>query len=123
MRGDEPSGGERERRKALVAQYKRTPKLMGVYRVHNRANGRTLLGASRDLRARLNRHRMNLVTGTEMVTELQRDWRTFGPEVFEFEILDTLEPLDRPDYDPTDDLATLESLWDEKLAGQERYRR
>jgi hypothetical protein len=37
-------------------------------------------------------------------------------DAFEFEILDTLTPSDEPDYDPSDDLRVLESLWIEKLS-------
>ena len=48
--------------------------------------------------------------------ELQKDWNEMGPDVFEFEILDTLERRDGPDYDPTEDLQLLEELWVEKLA-------
>jgi hypothetical protein len=84
---------------------------MGVYRIRNRENGRAYVAASRDLRARLNRHRMELKTGGERVRALLEDWRTFGEDAFEFEVLDRLEPLDRPDYDPADDLAELEAIW------------
>lgn len=110
------------RRRELTAAYKETPRDMGVYRIVNRVSGRCLVGASRDLRARLNRHRMNLKTGTEAVADLQRDWNELGPDGFEFEVLDLLEPLD-DDADPTEDLEVLESLWLEKLAGICLYRR
>ena len=43
------------------------------------------------------------------------DWREFGEENFEFEILDQLEPLDTPDYKPADDLKVLEAIWLDKL--------
>jgi hypothetical protein len=47
---------------------------------------------------------------------LQEDWNEFGPEVFEFETLDTLKPPDSPDYDPSGDLRALEEMWLEKLS-------
>jgi len=42
--------------------------------------------------------------------------KELGPEAFEVEILDTLTPPDRPDYDPADDLRALEGLWLEQLS-------
>ena len=47
---------------------------------------------------------------------LQKDWNEFGPEAFEFQILDTLQIPDQSDYDPSDDLRVLEELWLEKLS-------
>jgi hypothetical protein len=47
---------------------------------------------------------------------LQQDLNDLGPEAFELEILDTLPTSDRPNYDPSDDLRTLEALWLEKLS-------
>lgn len=46
---------------------------------------------------------------------LQKDWNDFGPDAFEFEILDTLKPADSSGYDPSNDLRVLEEMWLEKL--------
>lgn len=105
----------RERRKALVDAYRRTPKDMGVYAIRNTVSGKLYVAASRDLRARINRHRMDLKTRSERVAGLQDDWNRLGAEAFEFEILDRLEPLDDPAYDPGEDLEVLEQLWLDKL--------
>lgn len=96
---------------------------MGVYRVQNKTNGKTLIGTSLDHNAALNRHRAQLRMGGHPNRELQNDWNEMGPEVFEFEILDTLSPSELHDYDPTDDLGMLEAMWVEKLesAGDSSY--
>jgi len=114
-------------RKALIREYKQTPRSMGVGAVRNTANGRTLVLASRDLTALLNRHRAQLRLNAHANRALQADWDTLGPDVFEFVVLDTLAPKDTPDYDPTEDLRTLEELWLEKLtpfepAGYHRHK-
>src|SRR5215467_14280564 len=98
-------------RKALIREYKESRRPMGVYRVRNTVNGRSLVGASADLPAMLNRHRAQLRLGVHFNRALQKDWNEFGPEAFEFEVLDTLTAPDRPDYDPSDDLRVLEELW------------
>jgi hypothetical protein len=47
---------------------------------------------------------------------LQRDYAELCSEAFSFEVLDTIKaPEGQPDYDPTDDLKVLESMWIERL--------
>ena len=102
-------------RKELIRQYKETPRPMGVYRICNTRTGKSLIGAARDVPARLNRHRAQLGMKLHCNAELQRDWDTHGPDAFVFETLDLLKPPDEPGYDPTDDLRVLEDLWIQKL--------
>jgi hypothetical protein len=101
-------------RKALIRQYKETRRPMGVYRVHNKRNGKSLVGASADLPAALNSHRAQLRLEVHSNRALQRDWKEMGPEAFEFEVLDTFSPPER-DYDPCEDLRVLEELWLDRL--------
>jgi hypothetical protein len=101
----------KERRRA----YKETPTPMGVVRVYNTANGKSLVEASRNTQASLNRHQFQLKMGVHHNRPLVKDWETFGPDAFRFEVLDTLAPPDTPDYDPANDLKVLEDLWLDKL--------
>lgn len=101
-------------RKALIREYKETPRVMGVGIVRNTANGRSLVVVSQNLPALLNRHQAQLRLGVHANRALQQDWSA-GPDHFRFEVLDTLPPSDKPGYDPTEDLRVLESLWVEKL--------
>jgi hypothetical protein len=103
-------------RKALIQAYKETPRPMGVYQVRNTANAKILVGSSANLPGILNRHRAQLEMGVHRNLALQEDWNKLGPNVFEFETLDTLKPRDDPGYDPSDDLRVLEEMWLEKLA-------
>ena len=104
-----------DRRRELIRAYKETPRAFGVYRVRNAINGKSLVGASRDMRARLNRHEAELSLGIHPNTALLGDWKAFGKAAFEFEMLDTLEPSDKPGYDAKEDLEVLEALWLDKL--------
>jgi len=103
-------------RKAMIREYKETARPMGVYRVHNTASGKSLVGSTTDLNAMLNRQRAQLRLGAHRDRQLQSDWKTLGPDAFVFEVLDTLEPRDEPDYDPAADLKALETMWLDKLA-------
>ncbi|HEX8831298.1 MAG TPA: GIY-YIG nuclease family protein [Longimicrobium sp.] len=105
------------RKKELIREYKERPRQMGIYQVRNTANGKILVGASTDLPAILNRHRAGVRLGAHPNHGVREDRKTFGPDVFAFEVLDTLAlPDDQPDYDPTGDLRTLEAMWLEKLS-------
>ena len=103
-------------RKGLVRQYKETPRTMGVGVVRNLTTGKSLLVAGVDLPSLLNRHRAQLKFNAHRVEALQADWNAQGADAFAFDVLDTLEPTDKPDYDPTPDLQALEQLWLEKLS-------
>lgn len=89
---------------------------MGVYRVHSKASGYGVLGASRDLPSILNRHRAQLSLGGHPDKALQAEWDEVGADAFVFEVLDTLKPVDDPAYDPAADLAALAEMWQERLA-------
>lgn len=103
-------------RKQLSRAYRDTPRQMGVFRIHNRSNGRALIGTSVDLPAMLNRHRAQLNMGVHPDKVLQSDWNQLGADSFEFEIVDTLDPTDEPGYNPAADLQVLAEMWLQRLA-------
>ena len=106
----------RMNRKELVRAYKEARRPMGIYRVHNIRDDKSLIGSSVDLPSALNRERTTLRFGGHRNAALQHDWVALGPDAFVFEVLDTLAPPeDQPGYDPKDDLRTLEQLWRERL--------
>ena len=102
-------------RKALIQQYKQTPRPVGVGVVRNRVSGKTLVVAGVDIPSLLNRHQAQLRRLRHGNKALQDDWNSEGPDAFEFTVLDTIKPSDQPGYDPTEDLRVLEALWLEKL--------
>ena len=103
-------------RKALIRQYKETRRPIGVFRVRNTVNGKSLVGASTDVPSMLNRQRAQLQMSVHANRTLQNDWNVLGSEAFEFEVLDTLTPPERADWDPSEDLRVLEELWLERLS-------
>jgi len=103
-------------RKAKIKEYKENPASMGVYRIKNKENGKSLVGSSVNLPAILNRSKAELKMGSHRNVTLQKEWQQFGPEMFEFEELELLEPSDDPAYNPAEDLHVLEELWIEKLS-------
>lgn len=102
-------------RKEIIRQYKQNPPPMGIYQIRNKANGKILLGSSKNLNGKSNSYLFQLESGTHMNSALQKDFKEFGKDNFVFEIIDRLEPKNEPGYDYTDDLKELEKLWLEKL--------
>jgi hypothetical protein len=105
-----------DRKKQLLQDYKRQAKRMGAYCIRNLKRQKCFVGVSRDIDARMNRHRFELKSGLErQYPALQTDWDLDGSDSFEFEVLGEFKPSDKADYDPTEDLAVLEQMWLEQL--------
>ena len=104
-----------EKKKALKQEYRQNPAAMGIYQIHNVANGKILVGSSPNLPGVLNRHRFQLLAGNHPNKSLQSDWNQFGSDSFAFETVDELSTTEGPDYDYRPDLIFLEETWLEKF--------
>lgn len=102
-------------RKDLVRKYKETPRPAGAYRIRHQPSGRSLVGASPDAPAMLNRIRAQLDMGSHPGRQMQQDWDADGDAAFDFEALDVIEPSDGDDRDFRDDLETLRQMWAGRL--------
>lgn len=102
-----------------MRRYKETPRPAGVYRVVHRPSGRTLLGASPDAPAMLNRIQAQLSMDSHPNRLLQSDWDADGESEFVFEVVDLLPPPADLGEDVSDDLETLLGLWPERLRTEE----
>jgi hypothetical protein len=102
-------------RKEIHREYKERVKPAGVFQVRNVANGKVLLGSSLNLEGPLNKHRFMLKINGHPNKELQQDWNELGPDQFSFEILETVQISDNPNFNLKDELTLLEEIWLEKL--------
>jgi hypothetical protein len=102
-------------RKEIHREYKERVKPAGVFQVKNMANGKVLLGSSLNLEGPLNKHRFMLKINSHPNKELQKDWNELGPDQFVFEILETVQITDHPNFNLKDELTLLEEIWLEKL--------
>ena len=102
-------------RKAAIREYKSSHRPMGVYQIRNTVNGKVWIDSSTNVPAKFNRYRLQLDAGSHVSSTLQADWNEFGPDAFEFEMLEPLEPRSDLSYDYASDLEVLEDLWLEKL--------
>lgn len=108
-----------DRKKELKEKYKQMKPRMGIFIIHSKVNNRCYIETARDLKSRINGARFKLVAGAHPNRELQQDWNEYGEANFTIEILDDLEyDKDESKTDYTEDLALLQMIWEEKLAGK-----
>jgi hypothetical protein len=117
---------DKARRRELKEQARQNPPEAGVYRIVNKKAGTYLLGSAANLDSMRSKLAFARSTGSpsaldlRLKAEILRD----GLENFDLEILDTLTVT--PEMAAADiraELATLEVLWRERLAGQKRSAR
>lgn len=106
---------DNERKTQLKMDYKMTIQPKGVYQIRNTVNNRVFVGSAANLEGKFNSHKFQLNFGSHRNSELQREWKEFGPEQFVFEVLEKLKIKDNILQDYSDELKDLEEKWLEKL--------
>jgi hypothetical protein len=103
-------------RRQVKLEYKLSHRPMGVFQIRNSVNEKVFIDSSLNIPGKLNRHKFQLNAGVHPSKELQSDWNELGPDKFDFEVLEPMEPREQPDFDYGSDLVVLEDLWLEKLS-------
>lgn len=102
-------------RKEIIREYKENPPPAGIFKITNTANGKIMIGKGINVQGRINSNMAQLRFGSHRNSELQEDWKKYGPEVFSFEVLDCLEEdVSHPERQ-NEELDALEELWLDKL--------
>jgi group I intron endonuclease len=71
----------------------RKPKVIaGIYAIRNKNNGKVYVGSSVNIHRRWTSHRKELNTETHTGSKLLRAWKKYGPDVFEWVILEECTP-------------------------------
>lgn len=99
----------------IKREYKERVNTAGIFQVKNLVNGKVFLGSSLNLDGPLNQHKFMLSIGKHRNEALQTDWNMYGAESFIFEVLETVNVKDDPDFNIKDELTLLEEIWIEKL--------
>jgi len=109
-----------DRKKELKEQYKQMKPDMGIYVVRCNLNDKCYIGATKNLKGKINSTKFSLGFGSHLNRELQKEWNNFGEANFTIEILDTLRyDKDETKKDYSEDLETLMEIWKEKLSNAE----
>ncbi len=108
---------DKDRKRELIQQYKQTRPLMGILIIQSSISNKCCLQTAKNMNGAINGTRFRLDTGTYVNKELQKEWKEFGSENFKIEVLEYLEyDKDESKTDYSEDLALLQSIWEEKLA-------
>jgi len=78
-------------KKQIKREYKQKKPAVGVYQIRNLETGKVLIEGSTNLDTIWNRFTMELKYGFHRNKGLQKDWKKYGKESFEFTILSELE--------------------------------
>lgn len=84
----------------------------GVYRITNKKNGKFYIGCSVCIATRWRSHISALKRGRHSSSIWIYDWRTYGPDTFEVEVLEEIDPNDRQF------MLERESFWIQELKPQ-----
>ncbi len=104
-------------KKELKQRYKEMKTPMGLIMIRNKINGKTFLEASTDTKSLINRYKFELQMGGHKIKSLQREWKEYGEDSFEFRVLEELEYEegdDKKDY--TEELEIMKYIWMERLS-------
>ncbi len=115
---------DRARRKELTEQYRQTIPEAGVYLIRNIGSGMALLGSTVDLGSLRNKLEFARTTNMPSVLDgrMARYIAQFGIGALSLEVLDVVDVTpEMTDGQVRNDLATLESLWLEKLGPSTLY--
>ena len=97
-------------KKEIKEEYKQMRFPMGVFQIRNISNNKVLIDNSIDMRAKWNRHKMELKFGSHRNRELQKDWKEKGEENFVFEILSELKHDDEENVNYPEELKLLQQM-------------
>ncbi|MGI6130230.1 MAG: DUF2087 domain-containing protein [bacterium] len=111
----EDGGAEMDRKKELKLKYKEKEIPAVVYQIKNIKNQKIFVGSTMNFKSVINGQRFMLEMGSHRNQLLQQDWNEYGPEAFEFEVLETLKKKEEPYFDVRDALAKLEEKWLDRL--------
>ena len=104
-----------DRKKELKMTYKQNNQPTGIYRIMNTMNGKVFIGSSRNIPGKFNSHKFQLKYNVHRNEALQKDWDTFGPAAFSFDIVELLQTSELTTQDLRETLAVLEEKWLDKL--------
>lgn len=91
-----PAEGDEEKmdsRKELKLKAKEEKPQSGIFQLVNKENGKSFIGSSPNLKS-LNGLRFELNLGSHQNKQLQEDWKQYGENAFEFNILELVDEKD-----------------------------
>ncbi|MDO9257284.1 MAG: GIY-YIG nuclease family protein [Bacteroidales bacterium] len=101
--------------KELKEEYKQMKFKMGVFQIRNTVNNKIFIGSSLDLKAIWHAQKIQLDMGMHQNSDLQKDWKEYGPENFSYEILEEIHETEDKHLDYRKEIKALEQMIIEDL--------
>lgn len=116
---------DKQRRKELQMQYRQMEIYMGVVKITNTVNGKIYVVSYPDLRDKWKFIQNALSNGTYSSGTLMRDWMEYGPDTFQYEVLEQQAQQGENSEQIGRLLRRMEKPWLEKLQpyGEKGYNR
>jgi hypothetical protein len=113
---------DKQKRKDMIMEYKEKKAIGGICSITNTANDKVLIISAMDVNALKNKFDFSKQNNACAYTKLQKDWKNFGPDKFEFAILEELEQQEgQSPKEFKEDIKELEELWSERFDEEELY--
>lgn len=110
---------DKQERRNLAKQYKARTVTGGVYCIQCTQSGQVWLRKTTDMQGSKNRHAFSVTTKHCPEPSMLASWKQYGPEVFIFKELETLEKKEAQTAESfAEDVAALLDMWTEKHQGQ-----
>ncbi|TLS50231.1 GIY-YIG nuclease family protein [Paenibacillus antri] len=106
---------DKERKKALAAEYVLSERPAGVFRLVHVESGKSFVGTAPDVNAMKNRLLFQLKMGSNWIKPLQNDWNEYGEDAFRYEVLELFTPPEDGMYNLKKELERMEFEWLERL--------
>jgi hypothetical protein len=104
---------DKKTRKELLQEYKQLKTYMGVIQITNNINGKIYIAAYPNLKNKWFTQKSQLVMGTHVNSQLQKDWKELGSEAFTYKVLEEKDTDDITDI--RWEVKQMEKQWLEKL--------
>ncbi|MCX6248019.1 MAG: GIY-YIG nuclease family protein [Bacteroidetes bacterium] len=102
-------------RKELKEEYKQMKYKMGVFKIVNIKSNKIFVGSSQDLIAIWHAQKLQLDFGIHPNSDLQKEWKEFGPESFRYEIIEEIKQTEDKPVDYDKEIKALEEMILEEL--------
>jgi len=104
---------DKNRRKELQEEYKQLKTYMGVFQITNQVNGKIYISGAPNLKNKWLTQKIQLDMNKHANSQLQKDWKEFGPESFTYKVLEEKDAGKVSDV--RWEVKKLEKVWLEKL--------
>ena len=99
-------------KKELINNYKQQEIEMGIIQVYNKITGYSFVEICTNLYKPFEGMKFMLNMGTFKLKKLQEDWKTYGENAFNFEVVEKLKPREgTTDKEKMDELKELLQMW------------